>query len=318
MALTVCCPCGAPLECERVDLLVHATCPACGRALQIELDDGHKGRNRAILTVMEGPFWVGEQFVMPIGQDLFIGKGEGNWLSLESDEIADRHCRIKVTPRGAVQIEDMDSVAGTWIGSLRIARGKLHPTESFRIGEYRLRLDFQAAIGGEIVSRQILNLDESYILPELRPVESSKSIIGRLVTNRFGVAREMIVHFSWLIAAYHLFALRAAPRNWQWYEALMPSVLMLAALNAAGRKVALVHHYFKFAVIGVLIAIVINDAAAWADPLPAIGALVFAASLPLLTVQTPSPGRATAGAILAGLAIVYSAIIALRAALLLF
>lgn len=317
MALTVCCPCGTPLDCERVDLLVHATCPACGRALQLELDDGLRGRNRAILTVMEGPFWVGEQFVMPIGQDLFIGKGEGNWLALESDEIADRHCRIKVTPRGVVQIEDIESEAGTWIGSLRIARGKLRPAESFKIGEYRLRLDFQAAIGGEIVSKKLLDEDESSVLPSLRAVETSKSVIGRLVANRFVIAREMIIHFSWLTAAYHLFSLRAAPQSWQWYEALMPAVVILVALNAAGRKVALVHHYFKFAVVGVLIAIGIADVVVWRDPLPAIGALVFAASLPLLTVETPSPGRAASGVILAVLTIGYSAVIALRAALML-
>lgn len=314
MAIIVCCPCGHPLDCERLDIVVTIGCPECRRDLQIELEDERRGRIRAVLTVMEGPSWVGEQFVMPVGQDLILGRAPGNWLSLDSDVMAGRQCRLKLTQRGAVQIEDLESETGTWIGPLRIAKGKLRPEESFRIGEYRLRLDFLGALGGEVVSKKIIDADSSGVLPELQAFEPSKSLTARLCAQRFVIARQMIVAFAWITAAYHGFALRAEPFKWEGYWCVVVAAAMLSPLLIAGQRVALVHRYLKFAVVGVVAAIGLVDVIAWTLPKPAIGALVFAAGLPLLTVERPSEAKATCGAILSGLALVFCLVLAILAA----
>ncbi|MBK8270489.1 MAG: FHA domain-containing protein [Planctomycetes bacterium] len=313
MAILVCCPCGNPLDCDRLDLIVTVGCPICSRELQIEVNDTVRGRFRALLTIMEGPHWVGEQFVLPIGQDLFIGRDIGNWLSLDSDAVSKRHCRLKLTQHGTVQVEDLESDGGTWIGHLRIAKGKLKPTESFKAGDFRMRLDYQSAIGGEIVSKKIEELDYSDILPELHAVDQSRGFAGRIDSQRFMIARQWIVAFAWLAAIYHVFALHAPPLGLEFYWGMVAGGGILAPLLFTGQRVALVHRYFKFAPIGVLVVLGLVDVVAWTLPMPAIGALVFGAALPLLTAQRPSPGRSVCGAFIGAAAVIYMGILAIFA-----
>ena len=114
MALLVSCPCGNPLDCDHLELVVALSCPKCERELTIEAEDDNGRSYHAVLTVVEGPYWVGEQFVMPLGEDLTLGKGQGNWLSLESDVLAEKHCRLRFSPPGGVEIEDLSTESGTW------------------------------------------------------------------------------------------------------------------------------------------------------------------------------------------------------------
>lgn len=313
MALLLCCPCGHPLDCEQLELVVTFQCPKCSRDIQIELNDAQRGRYRALLTVMEGPYWVGERFVLPVGQDLLIGTSGNCWLSLESNKLATEHCRLKLTQRGAVQIEDLQTESGTWIGPLRISTGKLKPTDSLTLGEYRLRLDLQDVIGGEIVSNKLVAADTFGVLPDLRAVDGARSLIDRLVANRFGIGRELIVLFAWFCATYHVFALHAQPLGWEWYWTVIAGGCLMTPLLIAGRKVALVHRLYKFAAIAVLVVIGVVDVAAWALPLPAIGALILGAALPLLTVEESTPAKAVSGVIIGGLAVGYMGIVALLA-----
>ncbi len=313
MALLLCCPCGYPLDCEQLELVVTFQCPKCGRDIQIELSDSQRGRYRALLTVMDGPYWVGERFVLPVGQDLIIGTSGNCWLSLESNTLAMEHCRLKLTQRGAVQIEDLQTEAGTWIGQLRISTGKLKPTDSLTLGEYRLRLDLQDVIGGGIVSNKLAVEDTSGVLPDLRAVDGARTFIDRLVSNRFGIGRELIVLFAWFCAVYHVFALHAPPIGWEWYWTVIAGASLMTPLLIAGRKVALVHRLYKFAAIGVLVVIGVVDVAAWALPLPAIGALVLGATMPLLTAEESSPAKAVTGVVIGGLSVGYMGIVALLA-----
>ena len=87
MAILICCPCGLPLDCENIDLVIDAACPRCKRNLDLEFEDESGARRRAVLTILEGPIWKGEQFVMPIGQQLTLGTGTDGWLSLEGENL---------------------------------------------------------------------------------------------------------------------------------------------------------------------------------------------------------------------------------------
>src|SRR5262245_47695198 len=116
MAQTICCPCGSPIDCDNLELVITVECPRCRKELNLELqaDNNSPAGRRAMLTVMEGPYWVGEQFVLPVGEVLRIGQGTGNWLSLESTSVSDIHCRLQLTPQGAVIVEDHASHSGVW------------------------------------------------------------------------------------------------------------------------------------------------------------------------------------------------------------
>lgn len=304
MAQLVCCPCGTPLDCERLDIIVTLECPRCSRELRIELADPQRGRCHAILTVMEGPHWVGEQFVMPMGQDLIIGKAGGNWISLDSDLVADRHCRLKLTPRGSVQVEDLGSDSGTWIGPLRIARGRLKATESVRLGEFRLRLDFKAAIGGELVSQASAMPDTSGYLPDLRAVDKERTFLDNFAAKRFVIARNFIMSFSWLTAIHH-FATLKVERGYEGYLALLVAVVILVPALFAGRRVALVHRYFKYAAILVLAVLGLVDAVKWQMGRESAATFILAAAIPLLTTLHPHKSRTIYGALLGLFSVVF-------------
>ncbi|HWL92165.1 MAG TPA: FHA domain-containing protein [Phycisphaerae bacterium] len=312
MALLVCCPCGNPLDCERLDLIVAAECPKCQRDLQIELVDPQRGRYRALITVMEGSFWVGEQFVLPVGQDLIVGTAGGCWLSLESDVVAKKHCRLKVTARGSVQVEDLDSESGTWIGPVRISTGKLKPGESFTVGEYRLRLDLQAVLGGELISSPEAARDTSGMLPDLKAVEGARSVVDKLVANRFEVARQFILFFAWVNAVHHAVALHAPPHRWEWYWSFIAGACVLTPILLSGKRVALAHRYLKYAAVGVLAAAGVADLAAWNLAYPASAAFVLAAGLPLLMVEEASFPKALLGLLAGVFSIAFLAVLSLQ------
>ncbi|MFQ5501710.1 MAG: FHA domain-containing protein [Phycisphaerae bacterium] len=317
MALLVCCPCGHPLDCDHLEVVVTLTCPHCERELELELEDARQQRSFAVLTVMEGPYWVGERFVMPIGQELILGTATGNWLSMESEMIAKRHCRIVLSPNGRVDIDDLASESGTWINASRIAKGRLKPTESFRVGEYRFRLDYQASIGGESVSEEADLTDESGRLPVMETVVHDKSLGDRLVRNRFVTSRWMLLIFAWSIAAYHTCALatQAEPDRWTWYGALIAGAVILIVLISSAHRVTLSYPLLRFVSLGVLATLSIVDFA-WVRPLPAVCALLLGSAISLTMVRIPSAAQALIGCILGcgatGVMAIWAAVIVLR------
>lgn len=310
MALIVCCPCGNPLECENLDLIVTLPCPKCKREIAIELEDARKGSYRAVLTVMAGPYWVGEQFVMPIGQDLFLGKSMDNWLSLESDRLADRHCRMKVDPDGQVEIEDLGAEDGTWIGQSSVLKGRLQSEQSFEVGEYRFRLDLQA-VGGDTASASMTRAGpKAATLPALKHVGLGRSRGDWLVRNRFQVTRWLVVSFAWPIAIYHTCALRGPPGPQPWYLALPAGALILGGLVFSARLLNMAHHVLRFVALGALVLLAIADMV-WGKRLPAIPALLVGAAYTLFTALSPSRGLATLAAVVGGIALTFTAILAL-------
>lgn len=288
MALLVCCPCGNPLDCDHLELVVALSCPKCERELTIEAEDENERSYHAVLTVMDGPYWIGEQFVMPLGEDLTLGKGQGNWLSLESDVLAETHCRLRFSPPGGVEIEDLSTESGTWVGKSSVVKSHLKPDQAFTIGEYRFKLGFQDAIDNESVSRPTAALARPARLPALSRTGTEVSRADWLIINRFQISRWCVLSFAWIAAVYHFCDLQLSTDHaLRGYEAFLVGLAILGALYYSGRHVTLAHRYLKFLSLAVLVGLAIADIIG-ARPLPAICALVLASILPLFTTLVPS------------------------------
>ncbi|MCA9254248.1 MAG: FHA domain-containing protein [Phycisphaerales bacterium] len=304
MAILICCPCGLPLDCENIDLVIDAACPRCKRNLDLEFEDESGARRRAVLTILEGPIWKGEQFVMPIGQQLTLGSGTDGWLSLEGEDLEEKHCRLRVSTSGYCVVEDLDTASGTWIDNARIVKGKLFPTQSVRIGEFRFRLDFRSTLGQDQPAVAISDVGAVAIAPDqtferLRHVTSP---LGKLIQRRFVYARSALSAFAWITAAYHCVHLRyVAEPNWPGYWAVIASAIIVTILLATTRLVALVHRYAKYAGIASLVLLSIVDLAAWRLHGAAIPPLVLAAAVSLAITRTPGPaGARGAGMLVVG------------------
>jgi len=298
MALVVCCPCGNPLDCDNLELVVTLTCPRCSRELTLEIDDKQGGHCRALLTIMEGPSWVGERFVMPVGLSLSIGSAGGNWISLESDAVSDTHCRLRVSEQGRVTLEDLGSEAGTWIESQRIRQGTLAARQSFKTGDFRFRLDFEAPDGAASAAPVTYPEDAAQPLPALNQVRPTETPGRWIIKRRFGFSRGLIVAFAWLIAIHHFVWLPNHPTAaWKPPQACLVGLLFLAALLTAGRRVALVHRYFRFAPLGVLGVLAVIDFQ-WSMPIPGLACLLLTAALAILIIRPPTQAPAILAALL--------------------
>jgi len=299
MALVVCCPCGNPLDCDNLELVVSLTCPRCEREILLELDTGGEQALRMILTVMEGTHWVGERFVMPIGTNLAIGAASGNWLSLDSEDLADVHCRLHVTKQGQVAIEDQNSASGTWIADQRIQRGQLSPQQSLTIGKFRFRLDIQAADGIEAAPPSTPAESDARPLPIMARVRPFETPGFWLISNRFQVARSLMIASACLMGIYHTCSLHllSEDRGWEPRRAVLAGLVILATLLISGLRVTQARRHFKFAAVLVLVLLAAVDVH-WTIPVPAIALLLLAACLMLLITRVPSQSTAILAAFL--------------------
>ena len=298
MAILVCCPCGNPLDCDHLELVITLTCPRCQRELALEVEYPPKQRCHAMLTVEEGPYWVDEKFVMPVGEELLLGKAQGNWLSLGSEQLSDVHCRLRLSPNGHVEIEDLSKNRGTWIGQASILKGRLKPRQAFTIGEYRLRLDLRsvdasgssshsAFDAGEVERPRHSQVGALRPLPALKRVAPDRTVGGWLVSNRFQAARWMILAFGWSVSVYFFFSLIAGPTPWRPFQALAVGLVFLAALVASARSLTLAHSSLKYLPLGVLVVIGIVEII-WGRPVAAIAGFLLASATTLLIALIPS------------------------------
>lgn len=288
MAQTICCPCGTPIDCDQVELVITATCPRCDRELPLELA-GAFGARRAMLTIMEGPHWVGEQFIMPVNAELTIGRAAGNWLSLDADDIADTHCRLTLAATGAVVVEDLNSPAGTWLGPQRIVRGHLAPTGSLRVGPFRFRFDIQTPEGRVVAPTEGKENDINLTLPAMASVKRKNSPAQWAARNRFILARWIILTLASIGGADFALHLRARPlRPWDWNKALIAGALVWLITSFAGRHVTLVHKYLKYVSLGLTITLAMAGLIEGAGAFAA-ASLCAAAGLVVLIMREPQP-----------------------------
>jgi hypothetical protein len=313
MALTICCPCGNPLDCDHLELVVSLTCPRCQREIELEVQLAPDRHAFAILTIMEGPYWVGEQFVMPIAQDLRIGKAAGNWLSLESDALSNTHCRLQLTANGHVIVEDLKSDSGTWIGSQRIVRGRLQPLQSFSAGGFRFRLDMPSPDGTTVaMTSPVARLVETKPLPTLTNITREKTLPDQLIAARFLWSRRAVLLFAWITAVYHACSLARRPESSQaWLSAILLGLAIGAGLTAMARRLTIAHPYSRFVSLAVIFALAIADLA-WKLPGGAIASLGLVGALAMLLPVLPTVPMAVSAGVLGLLALMLSACVTIR------
>ena len=300
MALTVCCPCGNPLDCDHLELVVSLTCPRCNREIALEMQLAPNRHAFGILTITEGPYWVNEQFVMPIGQDLLIGKAPGNWLSLDSDALSDVHCRLRLSENGRVTLEDLESGSGTWIGSQRIVRGRLESMQSFSAGGFRFRLDMPSPDGTTVAmtSPAVAGPAEPARLPTLAKLMREDTLSDQLVSGRFFWSRRALIAFGWLTGLYHACSLVRRPDSpYPWSVAVLVGIVIGLVLTATARRVTIGQGYSKYAPLVALLVLLVADLA-WKLSGGAAAALGLAVALAILLSVVPSQALAmTAGTI---------------------
>lgn len=314
MAVVICCPCGTPIDYENLDLVVTLSCPKCSRELELEIEQGPADRRRGLLTVVEGPHWVGERFLVPVGVELKIGNTSGNWICLDSEQVAPYHCRMLLSPQGAVVVEDAKSPTGTWIGQQRIARGRLGPSQSFRVGEFRFRLDFQNSDGTTVVAAPSPVLDRSGVLPTMVKVTPKPTLGNKLASHRFRLARWLLLAAAVSLGVFHLVGLQGVTESWHWARAAAVGLGVGLLTAATGRKVTLAHRYFRYGPIALMIALSIADMV-WALPAGIVATLGIAASLGMMIVANPATALVACGAGLGLVSVIIVGIAAIRGVL---
>jgi hypothetical protein len=295
MAQTICCPCGTPIDCDNLELVITVECPRCRKELNLEVDDSSTGR-RGLLTVMEGPHWVGEQFLIPVGEFLNIGQQIGNWLCLEGPGVCDIHCRLKLLPDGAAIIEDQGSRSGTWIGEQRIAHGRLHPRDLFKVGAFLLRFDIAGNDG--TISGASSQEASSFRLPTMTDVHRELTLGYRAYRNRFILSRYYLIAFAWLGGVFHMTSLHGNPKlAWPWHKAIVAGLLFMSGISLVSRRVTLHHARLKYLSLAFLISIAVTDVLLNL-PGGAVAALLISLALLILIMRDPGQGAAVFGSIL--------------------
>ncbi len=280
MALVVCCPCGNPLDCDHLELVVSLTCPRCQREVVLEVTADPHPSALAILTVTEGPYWVGQQFVVPVDQDLLIGRAHGNWLALDSSAMSDAHCRLRLLPNGTANIIDLKSRSGTWVGSQRVTHANLTPQQSFCAGGFRFRLDLQSADGTTTIGLPppgFANSSSSGL--SVTAAKQDKPTRAWLVSNRYVFSRWGVLLFGCLSGVYHAARLVApAEPTIPWPAAILVGLAIAGIFAGSARRIALTDKHFKYAIVGILLLLAMADLAGQL-PLAAVAAIGLAASL---------------------------------------
>ncbi len=288
MGLSVQCACGNPLEGENLELVVTLNCPHCQRELTLEIDDANGTSKRPVLTVVQGPHWAGQQFVVPVGIDLSIGRDPTNWIALDDQSVADVHCRLKLLSDGGLIIEDQQSKSGTWVGTKRVARGKLIPSQPFRLGSFQLRMDLRAIEAPAAPSPQRIDLHETEPSVRFDVTRPQPALFRWIVLNRFQISRLLMFIGAWLMGLFHAVAWIGATHGWnQRSRWILGSIVITAAMLASGSRVSLAHRQFKYASLLTLVVLVIFDLSSMFQA-AAIAGLCIAACLTILVMRIPS------------------------------
>lgn len=310
MGLAVQCACGNALEGENLDLVVTLSCPHCRRELTLELDDVTGTSKRPVLTVIQGPYWVGTQFVVPVGVDLSIGRGTANWIVLEDASISEVHCRIRLLPDSGLILEDQKSATGTWVGPKRVARGKLITSQPFRLGNFSFRLDLLPidTTGAPPPPIDLRDEGPSVRMDVTRPEPAA---FRWIIRNRFQISRLLVFIGAWTMGVYHAVAWFPGSKGWgHWSRLVLGAAAITGAMLASGSRVSLAHRQFKYASLAVLVMLAIIDLVFQFHG-AAIAALCLAACLTILVMRVPTGLLATLSVVVgaAGLLILLGATI---------
>ena len=88
--------------------------------------------NRALLTVLTG--MSAGQLLAIDRAPIIIGRAADADLVVEGEGISDHHARIDRTAAGAYYLHDLDSTAGSFLGTLRVGIALLRAGDTLRLG----------------------------------------------------------------------------------------------------------------------------------------------------------------------------------------
>jgi DNA-binding NtrC family response regulator len=89
----------------------------------------------------------GQSIVLVQGQSLSVGSSPDNALRLSDLTVSRYHVELTLR-RGSVEVRDLDSMNGTYVGEVRVERAFVRPGVVLAIGATRLKLDEQPAPAG--------------------------------------------------------------------------------------------------------------------------------------------------------------------------
>jgi CheY-like chemotaxis protein len=75
-----------------------------------------------------------------------VGRADGNAIQVVEPSVSGRHCEVRVRA-GELQVRDLVSTNGTFVGGARIAEASVRPGQSLRLGDVELRFESVAVAG---------------------------------------------------------------------------------------------------------------------------------------------------------------------------
>src|SRR5262245_61406285 len=98
--------------------------------------------SRVAVRVIEGK-GIGQSAELLPGQPVSVGKSPDNQLHLDDMTVSRYHVELTLR-RGDVEVRDLDSMNGTYVGDVRVARALVRPGTRLTVGANTLLLSTEA------------------------------------------------------------------------------------------------------------------------------------------------------------------------------
>jgi S1-C subfamily serine protease len=128
-----------------------------------------KGRTTMKLTISDGSH---RRTVELEADEVTVGRESDCSLVIEDEKISRRHATLTAMANGAVEIRDLGSSNGTWVGGSRVQGSVvLQPGQSARVGRHVITVDGESAAG-----RTVIDVPGSAPAAGPAPVRSSSGV----------------------------------------------------------------------------------------------------------------------------------------------
>lgn len=161
-----------------------------------------ESHDRSDSTEHSGGLWLvglegnARKVCLPATSPILVGRGSYNHLVLADPRVSRQHARVAPELEGYV-VYDLNSVNGTFVNGLAVARQVLAPNDVIRFGPYAFRVE-RGPAGDRAEAQQHPASREP---PTLRAIESVSKMVA-IVDGRDSAARLPIVNLTRLEDAY--------------------------------------------------------------------------------------------------------------------
>lgn len=161
------------------------TCPRCGRTVRY-VSDGEPATATQWLLIAAAHAPPHAAVPIPIGAPLVLGRGNGAWLKLDDPALIDKHAELVLRPDRVLTVRSFDSPAGTWINRAKVLTGVLGPSDTLRVGPFRINLqttgELTATAGAPRAASAPVETEEEDVV-ELEPAHDEDLVLGRETTD---------------------------------------------------------------------------------------------------------------------------------------